>query len=271
MLKGGLCRLEEHVESFLFIEIKSYGYAVLTICREPVNSMNLDLWRQLSAALESLEADPNVRGLIFQSGLKRDVFTAGNDLRELYAPESSAERYQDFWVTQNTFLAKLYRTRLATVAAIRGACPAGGCALALCCDYRVMSEEGNIGLNEVVLGIPVPEYWTMLMQRTVGQRHAERLLPYGLMPSAEEALKIGLVDALVPTAQLPQASEEALMKMLKVSDAARHPTKSHLRGNFSKAWQEFCVKEAEFGWKLISHPNTVEAIEGVLQRLSKSS
>ncbi len=233
--------------------------------------MNLDLWRQLSTALEGLEADSSVRGVIFQSGLKRDVFTAGNDLKELYAPESSAERYQDFWVTQNTFFARLYRSRLITVAAIRGACPAGGCALALCCDYRVMTEVGNIGLNEAALGIPVPEYWSLLMQRTVGQREAERLLPYGLMPSAAEALKIGLVDALVPAGQLLAAAEEAIAQMLKVSDAARHATKLHLRGTFSKQWQEFCVKEAEYGWKLISHPHTVKAIESVLQKLSKGA
>lgn len=48
-------------------------------------------------------------------------------------------------MTSNKFLARLYSTRLATVAAIRGACPAGGCAISLACDYRVMTEHGHIG------------------------------------------------------------------------------------------------------------------------------
>ena len=143
-------------------------------------------WQQLAAQLDELEKDRSVRGVVFRSGLQKDIFTAGNDITELYAPKTSLERYRDFWVTQNTFLAKLYRSRLVTVAAIRGACPARGCNLALSCDYRVMTDFGNIGLNEVALGIPVPAYWAQLMQRTIGQRNAEKLLPYGVLATAEE-------------------------------------------------------------------------------------
>ena len=259
------------MESYLKLEKKSEGYVCLTLCREPVNSMNLDLWHQLADALTQLEADKSVRGVIFQSGLKRDVFTAGNDIMELYAPKSSPERYRDFWVTQNQFFARLYRSHLVTVAAIRGACPAGGCALALTCDYRVMTDFGTIGLNEVALGIPVPEYWSHLMQRTVGQRHAERLLPYGLMASAQEALAIGMVDALVPAESLTGAAEDTMKKLLALPfDEARRQTKAHLRAEFSQKWEYYCIEEADYGWKLISHPKTVAAIEGVLQKLSKS-
>ena len=50
-------------------------------------------------------------------------------------------RYTDFWVTSNVFLARLYRSPLVTLAAIKGACPAGGCCLSLCCDMRVMTEQ----------------------------------------------------------------------------------------------------------------------------------
>ena len=70
------------------------GYAVVTLAREPVNIMDTALWRQLTAVLDAAEADPRVRGVVFQSGLRRDVFTAGNDLGELYAPNTSRERYR---------------------------------------------------------------------------------------------------------------------------------------------------------------------------------
>lgn len=63
------------------VDKKPGGYAVATIARQPVNSMDLELWRELLATLETLEADPAVRGVIWVSGLKRDVFTAGNDLK----------------------------------------------------------------------------------------------------------------------------------------------------------------------------------------------
>ena len=59
-------------------------------------------------------------------------------------------RYREFWVVSNQFLARLYRTPLLTLAAIRGACPAGGCCMSLCCDLRFMVDgPGHIGLNEV--------------------------------------------------------------------------------------------------------------------------
>lgn len=257
------------MESYLSVEKKDAGFVVLSISREPVNSMNLDLWKQLSAQLDELEKDRSVRGIIFRSGLQKDIFTAGNDINELYAPKTSLERYREFWVTQNTFFAKLYRSRLVTVAAVRGACPAGGCALALCCDYRVMTDFGNIGLNEVALGIPVPAYWAQLMQRTVGQRTAEKLLPYGVLATAEEALKYGMVDQLVPSAQLEATAEAVITQMLKLPDGARHATKLHLRETWSHDWQAFAPKEAEEAWGMISHPKTVASLEAVLQRLSK--
>ncbi len=66
---------------YIKVDKRPTGYAVATIAREPVNSMHLELWRELLATLEALEADPAVRGVVWVSGLKRDVFTAGNDLK----------------------------------------------------------------------------------------------------------------------------------------------------------------------------------------------
>lgn len=123
--------------------------------------------------MSGVPVEQAVRGVIFASGLKREVFTAGNDIKELYAPQTSksrcgqqsarawcllgasfcahplcsfrghfvACRYREFWVTSNVFLARLYRSPLVTLAAIKGACPAGGCCLSLCCDVRIMTDQ----------------------------------------------------------------------------------------------------------------------------------
>ncbi len=74
------------------LEQRDGGYAVVWLQREPVNTMDLTFWRELAAALQQAEADPALRGLIFASGLKRNVFTAGNDIKELYAPLTSLAR-----------------------------------------------------------------------------------------------------------------------------------------------------------------------------------
>merc|ERR1719215_1394363 len=138
--------------------------------------MSLPFWKELLSVFESVEADKNVRAIIFQSGLKKNVFTAGLDIKELYAPNTSKERLIEFWTTLSTTLTKIYGCSKPTAASIRGACPAGGCGLALCCDYRVITKDGSMGLNEVQLGIPVPKFWIELFANTVGHRLAEKLL-----------------------------------------------------------------------------------------------
>lgn len=89
---------------------------------------------------------------------------------------------------------QVYSSRLVTVSAIKGACPAGGCCLSLCCDYRVMTDFGHIGLNEVALGIPVPLYWARLMGRLIGEGPAHKLCLSATLTSPEQALELGLVD-----------------------------------------------------------------------------
>ena len=73
------------------------GFAHIQLCSEPVNVMDMAMWEGLMAALEQCEANPVVRGIIFSSGVKRDVFTAGNSLKELHAPSTTRERYHKFW------------------------------------------------------------------------------------------------------------------------------------------------------------------------------
>src|SRR5690606_21307984 len=81
------------------------------------------------------------------------------------------------------------------VAAIAGHAPAGGCVLALCCDYRIMAAGPfSIGLNETQVGLVAPEGVQHLMRRTVGAHRAERLLVHGALLDAERALAAGLVD-----------------------------------------------------------------------------
>jgi Delta3-Delta2-enoyl-CoA isomerase len=76
----------------LKIEKMPGGVALVSLCREPVNTLDLTMWRELKDSLTQLEKDSSIRGVIYCSGLQRDVFTAGNDLMELYAPKTSFER-----------------------------------------------------------------------------------------------------------------------------------------------------------------------------------
>lgn len=237
--------------------------------REPVNSLNLEMWSELTSALQHVESNSGIRVLVITTGLRKDVFSAGNDLTELYAPMTSAERYREFWEVSNRFLTLLYRSKLATVAAIRGACPAGGCIISLCCDYRIMTTAGVIGLNEVALGITVPKYWGQLMAKTVGQNKAEQLLTSGSLISANEAKSMGMVDELVDAADLQATAASVAQRLAKIPPVPRAVVKQDFRKAFAEEWYQYALREPEGAWQFLTQPSTVKMLGSTLERLSK--
>mmetsp|Transcript_31403 Transcript_31403/g.43574 ORF Transcript_31403/g.43574 Transcript_31403/m.43574 type:complete len:264 (-) Transcript_31403:130-921(-) len=248
------------------------AFAHVVMCKEPVNSMNAEFWELLGATLLQLEKDPEIRGLIISSGLKREIFTSGNDIKELYMPATSSERFTRFWLAQTSFLARLYNTPLFTVAAIRGACPAGGCITALCCDVRIMTDDASscIGLNEVALGIAVPRYWAVVMARVVGHRVAEKLLTSAAMPAAREALELGIVDAVVPKSHLMVEAEKNMKAHLKFPVNGFGVTKAALRGELAAQWLDYGAEEARLGVVDLSREEIVKALGNVIKRLSSN-
>jgi Delta3-Delta2-enoyl-CoA isomerase len=246
--------------------------AIVSIHREPVNSMNTALWTSLLKTLDSLEKDPQVRGVVFTSTLKRNVFTAGNDLTELYAPMTNLQKYSYFWVVSNNFLARLYTSPLLTIAAVKGACPAGGCCMAMCCDFRIVTKDMSMGLNEVALGISVPHHWIKLMASIIGQGKADKLCQYARSVGAEEALKIGLVDKVVSDAsELQDEAVKIAQEVFKLPDSGRAVTKDLLRGELGRAWGDTSALEedAHKVWGFLTKEETVIALKGVMARLSK--
>ncbi len=243
-------------------------YAVAYVCKEPVNAMDAELWEELQQVLDEMEADKGVRALIFASGLKRDIFTAGNDLKELYGPLISEKSYRRFWGAQNTFLPRLYRSPLYTVAAVRGACPAGGCILSLMCDHRVQTAQGHIGLNEVALGIPVPRFWAQAFCRIAGSAEGERLLGLGAMLSPRQALGLGLLHEVVEKDDLLEAALQAVRAALALPDAGRVVTKQALRGELAHAWENGWQEEVAPTVRMLQSPKVVAGMKANLERLS---
>jgi len=153
---------------------------------------------------------------------------------------------------------------------IKGSCPAGGCALALCCDYRIITEDGSIGLNEVALGIVVPPYFSKIMMRTIGPI-TEILLLTGELVKARKAKEIGLVHEVVQSEDmLESASEKVMVQWLSLPDEGRVLTKSILRKEFCDSWEKSIPETVELGWKSLSDPKAIKSMDKVLARLSKS-
>ncbi|CAL1588591.1 unnamed protein product [Knipowitschia caucasica] len=207
---------------------QSTGVAVLSMQSPPVNSLSLDFLTELCISLEKLEMDRACRGVIITSSQPK-VFSAGLDILEMYG--KSPERCGEFWRAVQEMWLKMYGSNMVTIAAISGSSPAGGCLMSMTCDYRIMADNPRytIGLNETLLGIVAPFWFKDTMVNTVGHRTTELALELGLLYSPEEALKIGLVDQVVPQEQLLATATETMTKWLAIPDHARQITKSMMR------------------------------------------
>nr|CAI5842280.1 unnamed protein product [Callosobruchus analis] len=203
------------------------GVSVLTLQRPPVNSLNLELLKDIHTALTEVE---NIKssGLILTSQ-KDGVFSAGLDILEMYKPNQ--DRLKEFWTTLQDCWIKLYGCSYPTVALINGHSPAGGCLLAMSCEYRIMQTNCTIGLNETLLGIVAPHWFISTMKNVIGHRQSELALTQGKMFTTDEAVKVGLIDETMNSKDEGLERAKAfLAKFAKIPLMARSMTKQYIRG-----------------------------------------
>lgn len=163
------------------------------------------------------------------------IFSAGLDLTEMYNP--NRERLKAFWSSFQQLYFHLYGSRLACIAAIEGHAPAAGCMLALSCDYRIMASSqdtdskkaATIGLNESKFGIVAPPFLAQQLIDTVGRRQAEMSMSLGILYTAEQAMKIGLVDKVVAKEDVKGEAINEAIKWASIVPQARVASKMLIR------------------------------------------
>jgi enoyl-CoA hydratase/carnithine racemase len=178
------------------VEVVDHGaIRELRLSRPPVNALDPALCSGLATAIaEAVHA--GVRGMVLAGGPK--VFSAGLDVPYLVSLGQDRVALRAAWDGFFEAARALASAPFPVAAAIGGHAPAGGCVLALCCDYRIMaSGPWTIGLNETQVGLAAPEGIQQLLRRVVGAHRAERLLVAGELVPADAALALGLVDELV--------------------------------------------------------------------------
>ena len=180
--------------------------AVIKLNRGVTNILNMECVRELAAALQRARADPQVQALVLGSANTK-FFSIGFDIPQLY--ELSEEDFSLFYRTFNQTCMELYTLPKPTVAAITGHAIAGGCILALCCDYRLIGEGRKLmGLNEVNLGVPVPYLADCLLRNLSGARYGREILELGQFYQAEESFQMGMVDRVLELEQVLSGSIE---------------------------------------------------------------
>lgn len=199
----------------------------LRLSRPPVNALNPELVRALR---EAVVAAPNqgARGIVLSG--HAGMFSAGLDVPTLLQLDRAG--MGTFWQEFVGLCEALARSSIPVVAAITGHSPAGGAVLALFCDYRIMARGPfRIGLNEVQVGLVVPEVIQAAMRRLIGAHKAERLMVAGAMVEADEAHRIGLVDDLAETELVVGRAISWLQDLLKKPPQAMSETRRIARAD----------------------------------------
>ena len=239
----------------------------IRLARPPVNALNLELLRALRTAIDDSVRD-GVRGIVLSGAT--GLFCAGVDVPALLTLDREGVR--GYWREFFALCATLARAPIPLVAAITGHSPAGGAVLALFCDYRVMAEGPyRIGLNEVQVGLIVPEAIQLALRRVVGTYRAERLLVSGAMIDASSALACGFVDELTGVDQVTTRSLHWLGELLALPSHAMLATRKLARADLADAYADLDAMPLDDFAEAFFHPQTQATLQQLVARLKTKS
>lgn len=200
--------------------------ALVGLDRGKSNAINFEMLTELQSLIKNIENDDAIAGLIIHG--KERFFSSGLDLIELY--EYNETEIRDFWKIFLQVTRSLVSFKKPSIAAISGHSPAGGCVLALCCDYRIMTRgDFIIGLNEIPVGLIVPTSIFSLYSFWLGERKAYQYLIEGKLLNPEQALADGLVDQVVKPEQLRSQAEKKLSTYIQFDANAWQQSKLNMR------------------------------------------
>ncbi|WP_392542730.1 enoyl-CoA hydratase/isomerase family protein [Oryzobacter telluris] len=178
------------------------GIGTIRLDRPPMNALNAEIQEGLLAVAAEATTRKDVAAVVVYGGEK--VFAAGADIKEMET--MSYTDMVDRSVLLQEFTKAIAAIPKPTVAAITGYALGGGCEVALACDFRVVAEDAKLGQPEISLGIIPGAGGTQRLARLVGPARAKDLVFSGRFVDAAEALAIGLVDEVVPAADVYTAA-----------------------------------------------------------------
>ena len=236
-----------------------HGIRELRLARPPVNALNPALVATLKHAIEQAPRD-GATALVLSGA--PGLFSAGLDIPTLLQLDRDAMRA--FWNDFFGVCGALARSPIPVAAAITGHSPAGGAVLAIFCDYRVMARgEYRIGLNEVQVGLTVPDCIQAALRRLVGPYRAERLLVVGAMLDAEDALAAGVVDELTDVDHVVTRTLGWMEPLLQLPRQAMLTTRGMARADLARLFGDpaaLPVEEFLDGWFAPEAQATLQAL-----------
>lgn len=209
-----------------------------------LNALNLQFFREMNLLLDEIitgKDGENIRVLVITGEGK--AFVAGADISEM--KDMNSEQAREFSKTGQSTFRRLESLDVPVIAAINGFALGGGCELALACDIRVASSKAKFGQPEVNLGL-IPGYGgTQRLPRLVGIGNALHILMTGDMISADEALRMGLVQKVTEPEQLMETVMQMAKKIASRGPVAVKRVKSVTRQGLLNTFEMGCALEKE--------------------------
>ena len=193
--------------------------ARITFARPPVNIFNIAMMREINGALNECSHQREIVAIVFDAASDCRAFSAGVAVEE-HGEDTIFQMLDSFHAIFRT-LEQLSRP---TIAVIDGAALGGGCELVAACDIAIASERARFGQPEIKLGV-FPPVAAVLLPQVMGHKRARELILTGEMIEAAEAMRVGLVNYVLPSSQLEQKTVELLSKLRDLSAAALELTK----------------------------------------------
>ncbi len=228
----------------LKLEIQN-SVAILDLNRGVTNPINPKMVNELELALQYIRQEEEIKGLVVSSANDK-FFSIGFDIPELYGMVEA--EFSQFYRSFNRLCLELYCFPKPVMAALTGHAIAGGCILALCCDYRyIASGRKLLGLNEVKLGVPVPYPAACILRDLVGSRLARQITEGGDFLDPEVAVHSGIVDRVLSAESVVSTAMDRVFTLGKLPQTAFAAIKrSRVELVKSQILASMEEKEAEF-------------------------
>ena len=202
------------------------GVGTIRLDRPPMNALDVATQDRLRELAEEASRRDDVRAVVLYGGEK--VFAAGADIKEMQAMDHAAMVLRSK-ALQDSFTA-VARIPKPVVAAVTGYALGGGCELALCADFRIAGDNAKLGQPEILLGLIPGAGGTQRLARLVGPAKAKDLIFTGRHVRADEALTMGLVDRVVPAAEVYEQAHAWAAKLAKGPALALRAAKEAVDG-----------------------------------------
>jgi cyclohexa-1,5-dienecarbonyl-CoA hydratase len=191
----------------------------ITFARPPLNIFNIAMMREIGDAVNLCAGQRDMVAIVFEAEKDSRAFSAGVAVEE-HAEETIYQMLDSF----HGIFRALEQAGKPCIAVVDGAALGGGCELVAGCDIVISTERARFGQPEIKLGV-FPPVAAVLLPRIIGDKRARELILTGELIDAEEALKLGLINAVVPRAELEQKTQEVLVRLRELSAPALEATK----------------------------------------------